>query len=177
MKCYRFFLFYLLITNVFFSCKQSSTAVELKNFANTVVKIEKDSLIAVNISSTRCDSLLSAEYKLVVYMDSLLMCSSCWTKYISYLEYVIYSNDLKIRPIYIFDARADVDVNFELNMSGINLGYFIDYKDYLKRGNKNFPKSESLKTFLTKNDTVLVAGNPFENSKMTDLYLSILRNK
>ena len=75
------------------------------------------------------------------------------------------------------ELTAFVDTEFQLELRGVTIPYFIDPTGSLKRINRNFPQSESLKIFLTKDNKVLIAGSPVGNPKMAELYLSLLKER
>ena len=146
-------------------------------FVDTEFMIERDSIIPFNISSVEIDNILREEYKLIVYLDSLFLCSTCWQRTISYLEHWVEQQRLGLKPVYIFKSEDVSDIEFQLNLRGVTIPYFIDPTGSLKRINQNFPQSEALKTFLTKDNKVLIAGSPVGNPKMAELYLSLLKER
>lgn len=48
--------------------------------------------------------------------------------------------------------------------------YFIDFKNSFMNVNFKLPQKELLRTFLTRNDTVILVGNPLKNKEIDKLY-------
>lgn len=83
-----------------------------------------------------------------------MACTECHIKYLDKLKGFFREVDQKRSPVLVlFNTNDAFDKKF-------------------KSLNKKLPKSEVINTFLTRNDTVILAGNPVYNPKLKELFIA-----
>lgn len=155
------------------SCRQNFQEKEFKAFIGTEFDLLIDSLIGFNISNKQLGDLRDSKYKLITYIDSQMICTSCWMRIVSYIEDMISDEIEGINRVYIFNYDDVSNIQIELDVIGLKIPYFLDPGALIKKQNRNFPTIEALKTFMLKDNKVILVGSPVSNPKMTELYLSI----
>lgn len=159
---------------LFSSCKNNRLETELEEFLGKEIIIP-ESLIGFKVNEhNSLPSRTKSKYKIVVYVDSLLSCSTCWVQDVGawdILRKEIESEEDR-RIFLIFNSSDVHEIMENIKNFNINIPFFLDIEGELKN-HPNFPKRELFKTFITRNDTVILAGNPVFNSKLMDLYLSV----
>jgi|GEM_PF-1376075 hypothetical protein len=167
--CIAILLFPLLL---FPHCaSKSPLEKEIRAFVGQEGIIPQD-LFPVNISRGDAQKMIDSEYKLVVYLDSIALCSACWNRslYVWRRERTI--NDST--PLLVIFNTYDIEtVNRSMDIYFDKIPYFFDVDGKMK-ATPGFPTYESLKTFLTRRDTVLLTGSPVYNSKLMDLYIQTI---
>ena len=153
------------------SCKHDRGYVrELKSFIGTELVIDKTCLIPINTDY----SVLNSEYKFILYMDSIIVCSSCWPQTIREVERHLGQLKGRVTPIIIFNSNDIRTIKLHLDINDVKVPSFLDVDESIKKNNKYFPKMEYLKSCLLKGDTVVVVGNPFNNSNLMEVYKRVL---
>ncbi len=72
--------------------------------------------------------------------------------------------------IIVIETKNISEIKNMIRKIGLTILYFIDFKQNFKNHNKCLPQSEVLRTFLTRNDTVILAGNILKNRNLEELY-------
>lgn len=121
---------------------------------------------------------LETQYKILSYVDST-GCVSCklklaeWKKFID----VVDSVNPSVKVLFFFSPGKIKDVYRALYKSHFNSPVCIDLKDSLNKLN-HFPSNMAFQTFLLNSDNrALAIGNPINNPKIKELYLSIVQGK
>ena len=111
-----------------------------------------------------------AKYKIVSYIDSL-SCTSCYFSHY-YSSWANLSGNFKDKDFsfYLIFYTNDIDgIKRLFDLYKLDIPFFIDFYDDFKTNN-NIPVESVLHTFLLKDNTVILAGDPFNNSKLFELY-------
>lgn len=169
----------LLIITVFIaiSCSEGSREgnqikKELKMIIGKKMDIPKE-IIPFNLSdSITLANCMESKYKIIYFVDSM-ECTECHIRYLYNLKKFFKEVDQKQSPvIVIFNTNDAFDIKMYTEKYELNFPYFLDPDKKFKSLNKELPKSEAINTFLTRNDTVILAGNPVYNVKLKELFIA-----
>lgn len=119
-----------------------------------------------------------ADFKILLYVDSV-GCTGCklklhrWRKLIDEVDFL--TNGNKIPFIFIFQLKDNRELYYLLKKNRIRKPVVIDKNNSFQKKNK-LPRELMFNCFLLDRDNkVLCVGNPVYNSKIKDLYFSIMR--
>lgn len=118
--------------------------------------------------------LLKSEYKIISYVDSI-GCTSCKLRLVQWKEFIDQLDSIGDIPVLLFmHPKNRNELTYILKRDNFVYPICIDGNDSLNKLN-HFPSDMMFQTFLLdKNDKVLAIGNPVHNSKVKELYLSII---
>ena len=161
---------FLIVCASVISCKQSnnnSLQRHLREFVGTEITIPESLLL---FNDTNHYIREDVKYKLVFYVDSL-SCTQCflnagvvtWANLMNKFE----SRDFNL--VIVFHSQ-DIEVLQELFKTyNLDIPFFIDFYGDFEESN-NLPSERMLHTFLLKDNTVVLAGDPSNNPKLLQLY-------
>jgi len=164
---YKTILCFFFIGLCAFGCKRSDQKIKelLEGFIDTQVTIPEDLLIFNNGNNP---IKRDAKYKVISYVDSL-DCTLCYLNqyHVAWTNLLAKFKDADFSLLIIFHSQ-DIDGIrdlFEIYKSDVPflLDFYGDFKTKL-------PPEKILHTFLLEDSTVVLAGNPFNNSKLLPLY-------
>jgi hypothetical protein len=126
--------------------------------------------------SDACRSLLDAEYKVLIYVDSA-GCSSCRLK-LSQWEILMSESDSlfheNVSFLFFFQPKSRKELNILFRKEKFNYPVFIDMKNAVNRLN-HFPSNQEYQCFLLdKNNKVQMIGNPTLFPKLWPLYKQVI---
>lgn len=175
-------IFILFLILLLFSCKDSATdkiARLVEEWEGKEITFPKQSCYKVIGDTTSQRLKQNSNYSIVTYVDSM-GCMSCklklhvWASLIQQLDSITNSSI----PVRFFLHTNDLKrMRNVLKQYNFNYPVYIDEKDSFNILNQ-FPSEMMFQTFLLDKDNRVVAiGNPVNNSKIKDLYLSIISGK
>jgi hypothetical protein len=167
----------IILIPIFLSCnskkndKKEYIEKELILFLDSKISIEDVGLIPINLAdSIMMKDYLSSKYKIYSFVDSM-NCSSCQIVRLRKWKDLFKNLNPKLSPIIIiFNTQDVLNVKKYMELYGLDFPYFLDFENKFKQVNKQIPKKGAFRTFLTRNDTVIVVGNPINNKKIEKLY-------
>jgi hypothetical protein len=122
--------------------------------------------------STLCAGLTDAEYKILLYVDSV-GCSSCRLKLFQWQQLIEESDSLfegKLSFLLFFQPKNEKEMIFLFQRDRFDYPVFIDRNKTINRLN-HFPEKPEYQCFLLdKNNKVRMIGNPALNPKIWELY-------
>lgn len=179
-KYFNFFIsvLFLITTGVLIlSCYKSRIEKDLQQLIGEKIVIPYDNLLSK--CKNPSDSLLSCDYKYVLYYDSAV-CSSCTLKNMYYwrsLRDSITKTGAKVKLIYIFTPKKKERVKFlrELEKSNLDLISFVDTSAAFLRTNKFVPQNINAHSFLLNSkDEIIMVGNAQNKSSIEKLFLKLI---
>lgn len=126
--------------------------------------------------STQSSDLLNRPYKIVIFIDSA-ECNDCrirmlkqgWEPFLKEIQ----DNDLSC--IIIFNTSQPHPIQNAMENMYLSLPYFLDTESRFPKLNEKVRLNSSFKTFLTRENKVILAGDPTANPNLKKLYLDQLR--
>ncbi|MHC1780613.1 MAG: hypothetical protein AB9922_10305 [Bacteroidales bacterium] len=144
---------------------------ELSNFLGLEINHDKLELLPINNDENQnIETLFRKKYKIYQFIDEI-SCTECkinslklWSDMIN--KFSTINSDV----IIVIETKNISEIKNMIRKMGLTILYFIDFKQNFKNHNKCLPQSEVLRTFLTRNDTVILAGNILKNRNLEELY-------
>ena len=169
--------FCIMLIPLFLSCNSKKKEMkeyiekELILFLYSKISIEEVGLIPVNLTdSIMMKDYLSSKYKIYSFVDSM-DCSSCQIVRLRKWKDLFKDLNSKLSPIIIiFNTQDVLNVKKYMDLYGLDFPYFLDFENKFKKVNKQIPQKGIFRTFLTRNDSIIVVGNPINNKKIEKLY-------
>lgn len=156
---------------LFGSCtnKESELKHQLKNFLGNEIFFTKNLLLFNCQENIDSKKLIEAKQKFVIFVDKT-NCTDCkLKKMFSWIPYFEDINKLGAQVVVIFETDDISNLTRAFKMYKFKFPYFVDLNGEFKKKNK-LPDIENLKTFLVNNDSVILAGQPYNNNKLWSLY-------
>jgi hypothetical protein len=123
--------------------------------------------------SSVCQSLMSAEYKILLYVDST-GCSNCRLKLNSWRHLIEEADSLFIKDklsfLFFFQPKNRKEMTYLFVRDNFNYPAFIDENNIINQLNRFPEKMEYQCFFLDKENKVMMIGNPTLNLKIWELY-------
>ncbi len=173
--------FLLLALLLALSCddESSHTRQQLERMLNSHIEVPFNDLITwENNDATPCAD--TAEYTLVVYMDSFA-CTSCmirsmhlWNHFMDQIQQA----ERRVNTVFIMSVPESQELG-ELKLSflesGLKHNILIDTASHFLQINPQIPAYPLFHTFLmNKNDSVVLVGDPLRNRKIKEMMFEIV---
>lgn len=159
----------------FLSCNmQPDVNSGLKKLIGREMKLPPD-IVGFNLAdSVSMDTYLNSPYKIIYYIDSM-GCTECHIESLYRWKKFFQETDQKKSPIVILFETNDIfDIQMFMEKFELHFPFFLDANKKFKAMNRNIlPDHALLSTFLTRNDTIILAGNPIDNFKLRELFITI----
>jgi len=161
---------FLIICMSVVGCKHknnNSLQEHLKEFVGTGITMPESLLLFNDINHHIRED---AKYKLVSYVDSL-SCTQCFLN----AAVVTWSNlmnkfeDSDFNLVIVFHSQDIEGLREQFKTYNLDIPFFIDFYGDFEESNK-LPSERVLHTFLLEDNTVVLAGDPSNNSKLMQLY-------
>lgn len=135
-----------------------------------------EDMISLQKDNKRHDAL-TANYKLIIYVDST-KCSSCFIKHLSvWNEYLQLEEQGKLELVFIIEVPKE-ELEFyskEIRYSRFNHLVYFDVNAVFKTKNPHIPKDDPYHVLLIdKSDKIVLVGNPIENPKIEKMLFDII---
>ena len=174
---------YLLLLLLLFSCSNRKQRIEKEviKFTSSQVYFPFDTADICKNTPLYDNEKAKSEIRLVSYFDKI-NCTACEVSKIAEYESQYYKSPLfnNVKFIYIVNVTpAQKEKVYSLFCRYRIKGcLYLDTCKEFVRANPGFPQNPLLHTFMVNgNDSVIFAGNPFENSKVMDLWIKIKKEK
>lgn len=174
-----FYLWIFLSITIFFnSCNENKEKKEItqivKEWQAKEIVFPANLIFTKHGKDTLDYEVPVSTYKILMYVDSI-GCTSCklhlhkWREFISEVDSLTNGSV----PILFFFHPKDVrEVSYLLKRDGIDIPVCIDVKDEMNLINR-FPAHQEFQTFLLNGENkVLYIGNPVQNIRIKEMYLS-----
>jgi hypothetical protein len=174
-------LLLLLILTVF-SCKnkkQTEALQIVREWTGKEILIPDDVQCAVmgkDTTSSVCRTLMDAEYKVLLYVDST-GCSSCRLKLFLWETLISEADSLfqkKLSFLFFFQPKNRREFDFLFRKEQFNHPVFLDMNNSINRLNHFPPKTEYQCFLLDKNNKVQMIGNPSLSPQIWKLYKQVI---
>ncbi len=142
---------------------------QLEGFLGKEV-IFPDSLLSFNCpEEIKVKEIVDMKCKLVVVIDKI-QCIDCqFKKVYSWVPFWEAIKEKGIPTILIIETTEIYGFEEVFKRYNVKFPFFVDLKGSFKKSNR-LPGNESLKTFLVFDNKVIIAGEPYNNSKLWKLY-------
>ncbi|MDR0537956.1 MAG: hypothetical protein LBH04_07970 [Tannerellaceae bacterium] len=131
------------------------------------------------IDTVDCLTSLKSEYKVLIYVDST-GCTACklklpvWKDFMTEVDSIA---DKQIPFLFFFHSNDLAELRYLFLSEVFDYPVCVDTGDELNQINQ-FPKIEAFHVFLLNRDNkVIVIGNPIQNRRVRELYLSQIRKE
>jgi len=169
MRIKIIFITILSMSLCFQGCKQPNRQIKnsLKEFIGTEIVIP-EGLVLFNDTNDLIRK--EAKYKAIFYIDSL-SCTSChlnqstttWSNMLKTFK------DVDFSLFVIFQSQDIEGIQSLFESYGLDIPFFMDFGGDIESRNK-LPAEKILHTFLLEDGKVILAGSPYNNPKLFELY-------
>jgi hypothetical protein len=133
-------------------------------------------VLGKDTSINTCYTLMDAEYKVLLYVDSA-GCSSCRLKLFQWEALIAEADSMfhgKLSFLLFFQPKSKKELSILFRKEEFNYPVFIDMKNAINRLN-HFPKKSEYQCFLLdKTNRVQMIGNPASSPKLWNLYKQVI---
>jgi hypothetical protein len=178
---FKFYVSFFLILTVF-SCKDKKQTEALRivsEWTGKEILIPDDVQCIVrsrDTTSNVCRTLMDAEYKVLLYVDSI-GCSSCRLKLSLWQTLISEADSLfqgKLSFLFFFQPKSRKEFNFLFLRERFSHPVFLDMNNSINRLN-HFPQKTEYQCFLLdKNNKVQMIGNPSLSPQIWKLYKQVI---
>lgn len=179
-----FFSIALYFVSILFSCNNRENdylKTRLEHMETLQIKVPFQDMVRLKNSDIveKEYDYDSAEFKLIVYTDSL-ECNVCAIKKLyDWNDYIKMSSNFNgkfvIRFIITVPTRKFEEVKKAYLFSNVQSPIYIDSTGIFMKHNPELPSEHIFHTFLLdKNDSIVLVGNPLNNSSIEDLFMNML---
>ena len=145
----------------------------VKEWQGKEVRFPETPVFTRQLSDTVDYRIPEAEYKVLVYVDSI-GCTSCklqlpkWKEFIAYVDSV---SGGQVPFLFFFQSKDNKELRYILKRDNFRLPVCVDSQNEFGKLNR-FPSELMFQTFLLdKDNRVKVIGNPIHNLSVKELYL------
>ena len=145
----------------------------VKEWQGKEVRFPENPVFTRQLSDTVDYRIPDAEYKVLVYVDSI-GCTSCklqlpkWKELIAYVDSV---SGGQVPFLFFFQSKDNKELRYILKRDNFRLPVCVDSQNEFGKLNR-FPSEQMFQTFLLdKDNRVKVIGNPIHNLSVKELYL------
>jgi len=144
---------------------------ELSSFIGTKIILQTNNLLPINFPDTLDSNyFVKSKYKIFHFIDNY-GCSGCKIGKLSSWNDLYKRSDYNGIPIIIIiHTNVISELKSLMRRNGFTFAYFVDFKNSFFNTNLKLPQRELLRTFLTRNDTVILVGNPLKNQELDKMY-------
>ncbi len=174
------FLFLILV--LFFSCQETpkdKIQEELLRWQGKEIKFPKKIVFTKFAKDTILYNFDNQQYKILVYVDSA-GCTSCKLRLEAWKFLVKEIDELsknQVGYLFYFADKKPKEIEIILLSEKFDFPVVVDKENQLNELN-NFSKNENFHYFLLdKQNQVKIVGNPINNPKIKELYLSEIRKE
>lgn len=171
------YIAFAVAVTVCYSCSRSKLEEDVKQLMDKEISVPYDSMITyTNVSKTSIDS---AEYKYIVYFDSLV-CSTCTLKNMYYWEVIrdsVASLGKNVKFIFIYAPLKEETGKFlnDLKHAREKLISFVDTVGCFERNNAFIPENSNTHAFLLNHQNkVIMVGNAQYNPAIEELFFNLI---
>jgi hypothetical protein len=170
----------LLLALLILTCKEKNKIrIEaqqvVKEWTGKEIRFPDDFQCIMSVKDTLssvCQSLMNAEYKILLYVDST-GCSNCRLRLVQWRNMIEEADSLfndKLSFLFFFQPKNREEMMYLFVRDNFNYPAFIDENNKINRLN-HFPEKMEYQCFLLdRNNKVLMIGNPSLNLKIWELY-------
>lgn len=163
---------------LFIGCKETKEKKEItrivKEWQGKELIFPEDIVFTFHGKDTTDYTVPQSSYKIVMYVDSV-GCTSCklqlhkWKEFIKEVDSLTYG---AVPIIFVFHPKDLREISYLLKRDGIDIPVCIDVEDNLNAMN-HFPSHQEFQTFLLNDENkVVFIGNPVNNLRVKEMYLS-----
>lgn len=177
----QYFLLLLGICGLLFSCKENPQKEITKivtEWQDKKVVFPDDMVFTKYGQDTIPYNLPASKHKILMYIDSL-GCTSCklqlhkWKEFIQEVDSLTYGS---VPVIFVFHPKDLREIVYLLKRDGIEIPVCIDLNDEINTLN-HFPSRQEFQAFLLNDENkVVFVGNPIQNLRIKEMYLSEISN-
>ncbi len=170
----KLFLMLCGIVLLFQSCESGKPSVkaELNKMIGSRVTYPSEMML-LNNNNRMIEDYMNSVYKVISFVDSI-QCNECKAKaLLSWNELFPMYKKLGIPVLTIVSTPDLSSFNNAVKEIGITFPYMYDIHDEFAKNN-HISYNESLRVFLTRNDTIIFVGNPAHNNTIHEMYINKL---
>jgi hypothetical protein len=179
IKTYTVILAALLSIGLF-SCKKNGKRIETEKIITEWIGKEirfpdnfQCNVLGKDTASALCSGLLDAEYKILLYVDSL-GCTNCKLRLLEWKQLMAEIDSLntnhRLDFLFFFHPKDKKELLFLFKRDKMNYPVFIDSDNAIDSLN-NFPEQMEYQCFLLDRDNrVIMIGNPVLNPRIREVY-------
>lgn len=175
---YSVLLFILLLSSCMGGERAKITRL-VNEWQGKEIVFPKKTVFTVMVSDTVPYPFADAEYKVLVYVDSI-GCTSCKLKlsnWLTFIEQLDSASDRQVPVLFFVHPKKIKDIQHTLRYERFDHPVCIDITDEINELNQ-FPSDMAFQAFLLdKQNKVKVIGNPVYNSTVKDLYFRQVTGK
>lgn len=179
MKNKLLLILYLLLVISCHDSKKDKISDLVKEWDGKEIQFPAHSVFTLQGKDTVDFDHSHSTYKIVMYVDSV-GCISCklqlakWKEFMQEVDSIEQQkNDVSL--VFYFNSKDYKELRYTLRRDHFNYPICLDKQDEFNKLN-HFPSEMAFQTFLLNSDNKVIAiGNPIHNSKVKELYLSLLK--